>query len=139
MGEEGSIVVFDRSPISLRYLASVIDQEPRFARAVADWLNGGELPYLLLGTTGGTTAMQFALSGRDTAHLLSEVLEEAATHLAVDVNGVGVATAVDEALNELVAAAWSEILSVRSPRPWGISHLRASYTRTQPVDLSTRS
>lgn len=139
MDGEGSVVVFDRSTTSLHCLAIVTEREPRFAKAVADWLDSGELPYLLLGSTGGPTPTQFALCARSTTHLLSDVLEEAATLLAVDVCPGCLATAVDEGLNELVGAVWSEILSLEpTPRTGRAMPSRSgAYTRT--MGLSTRT
>lgn len=139
MTDGGSVVVFDRSHASLRYLALVTEREPRFAKAVADWLDRADLPFLLLGSTGDAEPTQFALCARSTPHLLSAMLEEAAALLAADVREGCLATAVDESLNELVAVAWSELLSleplprrnpVRPPPP-------DSYMRT--VGLSTRT
>lgn len=139
MNDGGSVVVFDRSHASLRYLALVTEREPRFTRSVADWLDRADLPFLLLGSTGGPEPTQFALCARSTSHLLADMLEEAAALLAADVREGCLATAVDEALNELVAAAWSEILALDlSPRT---SHPRppptSAYMKT--VGLSTRT
>lgn len=139
MNDGGSVVVFDRSHASLRFLALVTEREPRFAKAVADWLDRADLPFLLLGSTSGAVPTLFALCARSTPHLLADMLERATALLAEDMRAGCLATAVDESLNELVAVAWSELLSLQ-PLP------RTSYSRppspssyAQTVGLSTRT
>ena len=110
VSKEGSVVVFDRAATSMHALIHVVEQQPRFARWVAGWLNGGNLPYLLLGSSGGSSPSIFALGGEDMDHLLTDVLEDAASRLSGDSQDRSTASAVDEELSHQVAEAWSEIV-----------------------------
>jgi hypothetical protein len=132
---EGSLVVFDKNATSMEALIHVVERQPRFTRAVASWLNA-DLPYLLLGTTGGLEPEVFALGASNLYLLLNDVLAQAAELLSATALSASSASAVDERLSHKVSAAWAEIL-VRMPpedelptRYSEMSALRAAARRT---------
>jgi len=98
-------------------LVHVVESQPRFARAVASWMNAGHLPYILLGSTGEPASEFFALAARDLGHLLNDVLSKAATLLSATPACSAAASAVDERLNLRVIAAWSSVVALRVPAP----------------------
>lgn len=136
MRNEGSLVVFDKNATSMEALIHVVERQPRFTRAVASWLNAENLPYLLLGTTGGLEPEVFALGASSLYLLLNDVLAQAAELLSATTLSASSASAVDERLSYKVSAAWAEILVQMPPedelptRHSEMSALRAAARRT---------
>jgi hypothetical protein len=114
LSQQGSLVVFDRNAASMEALVHVVESQPRFAKAVASWMNAGNLPYIVLGSTGEPVPEFFALAARDLVHLLNDVLSKAATLLSATPECESAASAVDEHLNLRINAAWSGVVACRA-------------------------
>lgn len=111
-------------------LVHVVESQPRFAKAVASWMNAG-LPYIVLGSTGEPVPEFFALAARDLVHLLNDVLSKAATLLSATPDCESAASAVDEHLNLRINAAWSGVVACRAPKPAARPVPRAAQERAR--------
>ena len=93
----------------MRALVHVVEEEPRFTKAVTSWLNTEDCPYLVLGSTSVREPGLFALGARDLTHLLKGVLGRALTLLSTSASGSS-AGAIDERLNHRIVVAWKRTL-----------------------------